>query len=79
MKKFKGKKNAYGKIIKQYRIQKEFSRATLSRELDLMGIPMSPDEIYRIENQKLSLKDYELIAICTILDIDYDNLKEIIK
>ncbi len=76
MKKFKGKKNAYGEIIKQYREQKGFSRAVLSRELDLMGIPMSPDEIYRIENQKLSLKDYELIAICTILDIDYDNLEE---
>lgn len=44
-----------------------------------MGIPISLDKIYRIENQKLSLKDYELIAICTILDIDYDNLKEIIK
>lgn len=79
MKKFKGKKNAYGKIVRQYREQKGFSRAVLSRELDLMGIPMSSDEIYRIENQKLTIKDYELIAICIILDIDFDNLKEIIK
>ncbi len=79
MKKFKGKKNAYGEIIKQYREQKGFSRAVLSRELDLMGIPMSPDEIYRIENQKLTLKDYELVAICIVLDIDYNNLKEIIN
>lgn len=79
MKKFKRKKNAYGKIIKQYREQKGFSRTVLSRELDLMGIPMSPDEIYRIENQKLTLKDYELVAICIVLDIDYENLKEIIN
>lgn len=40
---------------------------------------MSLDEFYRIENQKLSLKYYELIAICTILDINYDILKEIMK
>ena len=77
MKKFKKKSNAFGEVIECYRIKKKFSRADLSRELDLMGIPMSSDEIYRIENQKLTIKDYELIAICIILDIDFDNLTEI--
>lgn len=49
MKKFKGKSNAYGTLIKYLRNQKGFSRADLSRELDLIGIPISGDEIYKIE------------------------------
>lgn len=79
MKRFRGNKNAYGKLIKEYRKQKKFSRSDLSRELDLMGIPMSQDEIYRIESQKLVLKNYELIAICVILNINFDVLKKIIQ
>ena len=79
MKKFKGKSNAYGKIIESYRNKKGLSRADLSRELDLIDIPISPDELYRLEKQKLIIKDYELIAICTILQINYQELEKIIK
>lgn len=79
MKRFRGNKNAYGELIKEYRKQKKFSRNDLSRELDLMGIPMSQDEIYRIESQKLVLKDYELIAICVVLNINFDILKKLIQ
>lgn len=79
MKRFRGNKNAYGKLIKEYRKQKKFSRNDLSRELDLMEIPMSQDEIYRIESQKLVLKDYELIAICVVLNINFDILKKLIQ
>ena len=79
MKKFKGKSNAYGSLIKKFRIKKGFSRADLSRELDLIGIPISGDEIYRIEKQKMALKDFELIAICLILGIDFENLKNQLK
>ena len=79
MKKFRGNNNAYGKIIEDYRKKKGYSRAGLSRKLDLIDIPISPDELYRIEKQKQFLKDYELIAICIILEIDYKKLEDIIK
>ena len=79
MKKFKGKSNAYGNIIETYRLKKGLSRADLSRELDLIGIPMSGDEIYRIEKQNTILKDFELVAICSILEIDFAELKNILK
>ena len=79
MKKFNNKSNAYGKIIEKYRKSKNMSRADVSRELDLIGIPISPDELYRIERQNMILKDYELIAICIIIDIDYDSLTKIFK
>ena len=79
MKKFDGKSNAYGKIIEKYRKSKNMSRADVSRELDLIDIPINPDELYRIEGQSMLLKDYELIAICMILDIDYNDLIKVIK
>ena len=79
MKKFDGKSNAYGKIIEKYRKSKNMSRADVSRELDLIDIPINPDELYRIEKQNMILKDYELIAICMILGIDYNDLIKVIK
>lgn len=79
MKKFKKKSNAFGEVIECYRIKKKFSRADLSRELDLIDVPISPDELYRIEKQKMILKDYELVAICSILDIDYRELEELLN
>ncbi|MBQ9297569.1 MAG: helix-turn-helix transcriptional regulator [Clostridia bacterium] len=79
MKKFDGKSNAYGKIIEKYRKSKSMSRADVSRELDLIDVPINPDELYRIERQNMILKDYELIAICMILDIDYNDLIKVIK
>lgn len=79
MKKFDGKSNAYGKIIEKYRKSKNMSRADVSRELDLIDDPINPDELYRIERQNMILKDYELIAICMILDIDYNDLIKVIK
>lgn len=79
MKKFDGKSNAYGKIIEKYKKSKNMSRADVSRELDLIDVPINPDELYRIERQNMILKDYELIAICMILDIDYNDLIKVIK
>ena len=44
-----------------------------------MDIPINPDELYRIEKQNMILKDYELVAICMILDIGYNDLINILK
>lgn len=77
MKKFKGKSNAYGGLIEMYRKQKGYSRADLSRELDLINIPISGDELYKIEKQVKIIKDFELIAICNILGIKLEQLNDI--
>ena len=79
MKKFKGKCNCYGKLIEDYRTKQGLSRADLSREMDLLGIPLSGDEIYRIEKQKMILKDFELVAICIVLNIDFKEIEKRIK
>ncbi len=79
MKKFKGKSNAYGGLIEKYRLEKGYSRSDLSRELDLIDIPISSDELYKIEKQIKIIKDFELIAICNILNIRLDQLSELIN
>ena len=74
MKKFENKSNAFGNLIEKYRIKNGLSRSDLSTKLDLIGVPISGDEIYRIEKQKMILKDFELIAICSVLNINPNNL-----
>jgi len=36
------------------------------------------NEIYRIENFKMSVKDFELIALASVLEIDFNDIKNII-
>ena len=48
------------------------------RKLELLGIEFDRNEIYRIENFRMSVKDFELIAFATVLELDMNKLKEII-
>lgn len=77
MKKFRNKSNCFGNLIEYFRNEQGLSRADLSMKLDLIGIPISSDEIYRIERQKMILKDFELIAICSILKISLEDLLKV--
>lgn len=77
MKKFNNKPNLIGQIIKKARQKKKFSKVDLCRELELVGIEMSRNEIYRIENNKMIVKDFELVAFCIVLDINFDDLKNL--
>lgn len=75
MKKFNNNPNIIGQLIKQAREKKHFTKVDLCRELELLGIEMSRNEIYRIENNKMIVKDFELVAFCIVLDINFDSLK----
>ena len=48
----------------------------LSRKLELLGIELDRFELYKIETSKKSVKDFELIALCIVLDIDFEELKK---
>ena len=43
-------------------------------ELNLLGINMHKNDIYMIENNKRSVKDYEVWGFMKILNISYDDL-----
>lgn len=76
IKKFNGKSNAIGKNIKKYRELRNFTQRDLSNKIALLGIDIYHSDISQIENQKLMLKDFEIIAFCKVLGVTYDQLFE---
>lgn len=75
MKKFNNNRNIIGTLIEQARKKKKYTKVDLCRELELLGVGMSRNEIYRIEKNKMIVKDFELVALCIVLDINFNDLK----
>lgn len=75
MKKFNNNPNIIGNLIKNAREKKKYTKVDLIRELELLGVEMNRNEIYRIENNKMIVKDFELVAFCIVLDINFNDLK----
>lgn len=76
MRKYNGKSNLSGQYLKEKRLEKKLNRSDLERELQLIGLNMSVDDIYRIETNRVLLKDFELIAFSIVLDMDLNELKK---
>ncbi len=72
--KFDGNLNVIGRLLKEYRIKKDFSYEKLSAKLELMGISIHKQSLYDIENNKRTVKDYELFGIAYVLGIDVNDL-----
>ena len=53
-------------------------KVDVSTKLDLLGVSISRAELYRIENFGMIVKDFELIALCIVLDLNYNDLKKLI-
>ena len=68
-------KNVTGELIKKYRISGE----KLCAKLALLGITLYNNDIYSIENNLRTIRDFELIAICKILSIDFSELNQYIE
>lgn len=79
MKKFNNSRNIIGDLIKKHRQDKHYTKADLSRKLELLGVELDRFELYKIETAKTSVKDFELIALCIVLDIDFEELKKIVQ
>lgn len=75
VKRFNNNLNMSGDLIRIAREKKKLTKVDLCRELELVGIAMSRNEIYRIEHGQMSIKDFELVAFCKVLDINFDDLK----
>jgi len=75
-KKINGKSNVVGKNIKKYRELRQYTQRELSDKIALLGIDIYHSDISLIENNKLLLKDFEIIAFCKVLGISYDQIFE---
>ena len=78
-KRYNDKKNISGTLIRRSREEKGMSKVRLSQLLDTYGIYINTDELLRIEKNQLLVKDFELIAIAQILDIDLNQLKKYLE
>lgn len=72
--KFDGNLNVVGRLLKKFRIEKGLSYEALSTKLELMGISIHKQSLYDIEINKRTVKDYELFALATVLEIDINEL-----
>lgn len=80
MKKYEGKKsNVIGNLIKKYRETKGLEKIEVSRMLQLHAVYLDSTEIKRIEDGTQIVKDFELIGLCKVLGINYDDLKNCIE
>lgn len=76
MNKYKNKSNISGKVIQSSRIQHNLSLEKLSNKLELMGVTLYPNDLYLIEKEQRIVKDFELMAISEILEIDMKKIKD---
>ena len=66
--------NVIGDNLRNYRKEKHLSQAYLTMELNLLGINLHKNDVYMIENNKRSVKDYEVWGFIKVLNISYDDL-----
>lgn len=79
MRKYNGKSNVAGDFIEKALREKNMTKEDLCKQLQLRGINIDRWHLYKIINGKVILKDFELIVICKILDVDYNNLKTLVN
>ncbi len=71
---FDGNMNVIGNLLKKYRIENGLSYEKLSAKLELIGISIHKQSLYDIENNKRTVKDFELFGIAYALGIDVNDL-----
>lgn len=79
MKKYENKSNVIGSLITEYRKRKNLSKTKLCKMLQLHAVYLDITELKRIEAGEMIVKDFELIGLCKVLEIDYDELKNTIE
>ena len=71
-----GNLNIIVKNLKKYRALRGLSQPAICRKLDLIGVTMYIADIYEIEHGKKTVKDFEALAFCKVLDISLEELYE---
>ena len=74
--KFGGSYNIIGEKLKDIRESKKISQEYLSNKLALLGITLYQSDIFKIEHNERTVRDFELWGICNILEIKAEDLFE---
>ena len=62
-----------------YREKNNLSKSELSRQLQLHAVYINRTELNRMENGRMIVKDFELIALCKVLKIPFSKLQSLIE
>lgn len=76
---FNGSTNVVSDLIFKRRKEKNMSYSDLSNKLQLLGISLYKNDLFLIEKNRRIVRDFELIALCQVLDIDYNELSKLIE
>lgn len=71
--KFGANFNIVGNNLKKIRQIKNISQEKLSNKLALLGITLYQSDIYKIEHNERTVRDFELWGIAKVLDVSYDE------
>lgn len=74
--KLNNKLNIVSSNLYKYRTMRKMSQPDICRELALIGVPLYINDIYKIEHNKRTVKDYELYAFSKVLNVTVDQLLE---
>ena len=66
---FNGAKNICGARVKEARKRMKLSQENLAAKLQIEGVIMERDSISRIEIGTRFVADYELLALCKVLNV----------
>lgn len=66
--------NIISENLKRLRKAKKISQDQLSNKLSLLGITLYQSDIFKIEHNERTVRDFELWGICQVLEISYEQL-----
>lgn len=72
--KFNNAYNIVGEKLKEIREKKNVSQEELSSKLSLLGITLYQSDIFKIEHNERTVRDFELWGICQVLEIKSEDL-----
>lgn len=73
MKKYNDKANVIGNVLYEHRTNMGLSKEEVCRRVQLHGVYIHRVELNRMEKGISIIKDFELIALCDVLEIDYQK------
>lgn len=72
--KFNNSYNIIGDKLKEVRERLNISQEELSNKLCLLGITLYQSDIFKIEHNERTVRDFELWGICKVLNIKSEDL-----
>lgn len=79
MRKVGGKSNFCGNLIKNARNSANMKEEEVARKLQLEGLNVDKSFISKVESSSVILKDFELLLIAKVLNIDLNDIRDKIE